>query len=42
MEDDKKKGRKKEKEKKDNLKKMEDEPINQHQPNWLYHHCKFT
>ena len=23
-------------------KKMEDEPINQNQPNWLWHHCKFT
>ena len=22
--------------------KMEDEPINQNQPNWLQHHCKFT
>ena len=22
--------------------KMEDEPINQNQPNWLLHNCKFT
>ena len=32
----------------DNLKKtayknkMEEKPINQNQPNWLWHHCKFT
>ena len=23
-------------------KKMENKPINQNQPNWLWHHCKFT
>ena len=23
-------------------KNMEDEPINPNQPNWLWHHCKFT
>ena len=23
-------------------KKNEDKPINQNQPNWLWHHCKFT
>ena len=27
----------------DDLKnKMEEEPINQNQPNWLWNHCKFT
>ena len=35
MEDDQKKEKKGRQQKKDNLKKMEDEPINQNQPNWL-------
>jgi hypothetical protein len=40
----KKKGRlhKKNKKMEDDLKKKEDKPINQNQPNWLWHLCKFT
>ena len=33
---------KKNKKWKTTLKKMEDEPINQNQPNWLRHHCKLS
>ena len=50
MEDDLKKKKKKKKEDdqnkkwkmEDDPKQMEDEPINQNQPNWLWNHCKFT